>query len=193
MIVAGIDDWAFRKNHRYGTIVCDLQRRRIVALLPDRETATVRAWLSDHPEITVVSRDRGGGYGEAAARALPGAIQVADRWHMMENASSAFLDAVRRSMCVIRTAIGATTINTELLTCAERLQYEGYLRRKETNAAIMALVRGGAPLKEIVRRTGHSRKLVRQVSRSESTDVFRTRQSTLDAHLPFLDAQWTEG
>ncbi|EAQ34228.1 hypothetical protein NB311A_09621 [Nitrobacter sp. Nb-311A] len=85
MIVAGIDDWAFRKNHRYGTIVCDLERRRIVTLLPDREIATVRAWLSDHPEIMVVSRDRGGGYGEAAAKALPDAVQVADRWHLMEN------------------------------------------------------------------------------------------------------------
>ena len=81
----------------------------------------------------------------------------------------------------------------DLLRCAERLQYEGYLRRKQTNAAIMALVRDAEPLKEIVRRTGHSRKLVRQVSRDESTDVFRTRQSTLDAHLPFLDAQWSEG
>ncbi len=78
LIVAGIDDWAFRKNHRYGTIVCDLERRRIVALLPDREMATVRAWLSGHPEIKVVSRDRGGGYGEAAAKALPGVVQVAD-------------------------------------------------------------------------------------------------------------------
>jgi transposase len=96
-------------------------------------------------------------------------------------------------MRVIRTAIGATTINPKLLTCAERLQYEGYLRRKQTNAAIMALVRDAVPLKEIVRRTGHSRKLVRQVSRGESTDVFRTRQSTLDAHLLFLDAQWSGG
>ncbi|MCP1876656.1 hypothetical protein J2S83_010128, partial [Bradyrhizobium japonicum] len=155
LIVAGIDDWAFRKNHRYGTIVCDLQRRRIVTLLPDREIATVRAWLSDHPEIRVVSRDRGGGYGEAAAKALPDAVQVADRWHLMENASAAFLNAVRRSMRVIRTAIGATTINPKLLTCAERLQYEGYLRRKQTNAAIMELVRDAVPLKEIVRRTGH--------------------------------------
>ncbi|MDI1344841.1 MAG: ISL3 family transposase [Pseudolabrys sp.] len=193
LVVAGIDDWAFRKNHRYGTIVCDLERRRIVALLPDREIATVRAWLSKHPEIRVVSRDRGGGYGEAAAKALSGVVQVADRWHLMENASAAFLEAVRRSMRMIRTAIGATTINPALLTCAERLQYEGYLRRTYTNATIMALVGDGVPLKEIVRRTGHSRQLVRQVSRGVSADVFRTRQSTLDAHLPFLDAQWTGG
>ena len=97
LIVAGIDDWAFRKNHRYGTIVCDLARRRIVALLPDREIATVRARLSAHPEIRVVSRDRGGGYGEAVAKALPDALQVADRWHLVENASAAFLGAVRGS------------------------------------------------------------------------------------------------
>jgi transposase len=123
--VVGIDDWAFRRNHSYGTIVCDLERRRIVTLLPDREMATVEAWLAGHPDITVLSRDRGGGYGEAASKALPCAIQVADRWHLMENASSAFLSAVRKSMRPIRAAIGATTINPELLTCAERLQYEG--------------------------------------------------------------------
>ncbi|MGY3076232.1 transposase [Bradyrhizobium sp. LM6.10] len=71
LLVVGIDDWAFRRNPRYGTIVCDLERRQIVTLLPDRETATVRAWLSKHPTINIVSRDRGGGYGEAAAKALP--------------------------------------------------------------------------------------------------------------------------
>src|SRR5882757_7177224 len=193
LVVVGIDDWAFRRNHRYGTIVCDLERRRIVALLPDRETATVQAWLSEHPEIKIVSRDRGGGYGEAATRALPDAIQVADRWHLMENASTAFLDAVRRSMRGIRTAIGATTINPALLTCAERLRYQGYLRRQDAHAAIAALVRVKVPLKEVARRTGHSRNFVRQISRGGGADVFRTRLSTLDAHLPFLDAQWTGG
>ena len=77
--VIGIDDWAWRRNHRYGSIVCDLERRRIVALLPDREIAAVHAWLAEHPHIAVVSRDRGGGYGEAVTKALPDAVQVADR------------------------------------------------------------------------------------------------------------------
>jgi transposase len=193
LLVVGIDDWAFRKNYRYGTIVCDLERRRIVTLLPDRDMATVQAWLSNHPGIKIVSRDRGGGYGEAAARALPNAVQVADRWHLMENASAAFLEAVRRSMRGIRAAVGATTINPELLTCAEKLRYQGYLRRQDTHAAITALASNGVALKEIVRRTGHSRNLVRQISRGGGADMFRSRQSTLDKHLPFLDAQWTGG
>ena len=191
--VVGVDDWAVRRNHRYGSVVCDLERRRIVALLPDREIATVQAYLAAHPGIEIVSRDRGGGYGEAAAKALPDAVQVADRWHLMENASAAFLDAVRKSMRPIRAVIGATVINPELLTAAERLQYHGYLRREEANAAILALAKRGTPIKQIVKRTGHSRKLVRQVIRGERTDVFRSRQSSLDAHLPLLDEQWAAG
>src|SRR5712664_843066 len=55
----------------------------------------------------------------------------------MENASRAFLDAVRKSMRLIRSAIGAATINPDLLTAAERIQYEGYLHREEANAAIL--------------------------------------------------------
>lgn len=164
--VIGIDDWAWRRNHRGGSIVCDLKRRRIFALLPDREIATVHAWLAVHPQIAVVSRDRGGRYGEAVTTALPEAIQVADRWHLMENASSAFLDAGRKSMRSIRTAIGAATINPDLLTCADKLQYECYLRREEMNAVIAKLAADGVPIKEIVRCTGHSRKLVRQVIQS---------------------------
>ena len=191
--VIGIDDWAWRRNHRYGSIVCDLERRRFVALLPDREIATVRAWLAVHPQIAVVSRDRGGGYGEAVTKTLPEAVQVADRWHLMENASSAFLDAVRKSMRAVRAVIGAATINPQLLTCAEKLQYEGYLRREEMNAVIARLVDDGVPIKEIVRRTGHSRKLVRQVIRGERTDIFRIRQSSLESHLPVLDEMWNGG
>jgi transposase len=120
-------------------------------------------------------------------------VQVADRWHLMENASRAFLDAVRRSMQQVREVVGTTTINPDLLTAAERIQYEGYLRREEANAAIRALVRAGLPIKQISRRTGHSRKLVRAVIRGERTDIFRVRQSSLEPHLPWLDAQWDAG
>ncbi|MBB6414353.1 transposase [Mesorhizobium sangaii] len=84
--IVGIDDWAFRRNHRYGTIACDLERRLIVTLLPDREVATVEAWLGNHPQIETVSRDRGGGYGEATAKALPNAVHIS--WRMRARLSS---------------------------------------------------------------------------------------------------------
>ncbi len=191
--VIGIDDWAWRRNQRYGTIICDLERRKTIALLPDREPATAQTWLSDQPQIEVVARDRGGGYVLAAAKALPKAIQVADRWHLMENASRAFLDAVRKSMRQIRAAIGAATINPDLLTAAERIQYEGYLRREEANAVILRMTEEGLPIKEIVRRTGHSRGLVRKVLRGQRSDVFRIRESSLELYLQWLDAQWAAG
>jgi hypothetical protein len=66
----------------------------------------------------------------------------------MENASSAFLSAVRKSMRPIRAASGATTINPELLTRAERLQYEGYLRREETITTILALAQDGTAIRK---------------------------------------------
>jgi transposase len=93
----------------------------------------------------------------------------------------------------IRTAIGATTINPELLTCAEKLQYEGYLRREEINSAVMALSKDGVSIKQIVRRTGHSRGLVRQIIRGHRTDVFRVRLSMLDVICLGLDAQLADG
>ena len=126
----------------------------------------------------------------AVAKALPNAIQVADRWHLMENASRAFLEAVRKSMRQIRTAIGATVINPGLLTAAERIQYEGYIRREEANVAILGLAKDGVAIKEIVRRTGYSRGLIRNVLRGRRSDVFRSRESSLEPYLQWLDAQW---
>ena len=191
--VIGIDDWAWKRGQRYGSIICDLERRRIVDLLPDREPVTVEEWLSRHPEVRVISRDRGGGYGRAATRAAPQAVQVADRWHLMENASAALLEAVRRSMRLVRAALDSTAIDPALLTHAERLQHEGYLRREEAYGVIRALAQGGTPIKEIVRRTGRSRKLVREIVRGGGGDVFRCRSNTLEPHLARLAAEWISG
>jgi len=139
--IVGVDDFAWRRGQRYGTIICDLERRRIVDLLPDREAGTVATWLAAHPDITVVSRDRGGGYGQAASQGAPQAVQVADRWHLMENASAAFLEAVRRSMPSIRQTLSSTVIDPNILTCAERIQHDGFLRRQESNKIIKDLAR----------------------------------------------------
>ncbi|CAH2605827.1 transposase (plasmid) [Rhodovastum atsumiense] len=191
--VIGIDDWAWRRGHRYGSIICDLERRRIVDLLPDRTVETVRSWLAGRTGITVIARDRAGTYAQAATTACPHAMQVADRWHLMENASAALLDAVQRSMRQIRDALGTTSFDPALLTSAERRQHEGFLRRAAADRAIHHLAGSGVPIKEIVRRTGYSRKVVRAVVRGGRTDVFRVRASMLDAFVPRLNAEWDGG
>jgi transposase len=126
-------------------------------------------------------------------RIHPEVLQVADRWHLLENASAAFLDAVRRRMTAIRRATGTAVINPGLLTRAERIQYDGYLRRAQANAAVLALARDGLAIKAIARRTGCSRKTVRQVLRTERSDVFRCRTSSLEPWLDQLDREWTAG
>lgn len=191
--VIGIDDWAWRRGQRYGTLICDLERRKVVDILPDREPATVEAWLRDRPQIEVVARDRNGGYGGAVSRALPEAVQVADRWHLLENSSAAFLSAVRRAMPAIRQAVAATTLDPDLQTRAERIQYEGFLRRQQTNVLVRQMAREGTPIKRIVRTTGLSRQLVRQILRGEREDIFRVRQSSLERWLPWLEREWDGG
>jgi transposase len=77
----GIDEWAWKKGHHYGTILVDLEKRRIVQLLADRSAETSKAWLRTHPEIDLVSRDRGKIFRDAATEGAPQAKQVTDRFH----------------------------------------------------------------------------------------------------------------
>lgn len=105
--------------------------------------------------------DRSGSYALAAAKALPEATQVADRWHLMENASAAFLGAIKQSMRLIRKALSTGVVDPALLTSAEARQYNGWVGREDENAAVLALAKDGASIKEIVRRTGKSRGIVR--------------------------------
>lgn len=83
--VIGIDDWAFKKGNTYGTIIVDLRQNKVIDILPDRESQTIGAWLKEHPEVEIISRDRGGPYSKGAREGAPQAIQVADRFHLFMN------------------------------------------------------------------------------------------------------------
>lgn len=98
----GIDDWAYRKGLRYGTVVVDLIQHKIIDLLPDREAETVTNWLRANPEVEVVSRDRYINYATGVTNALPNAIQVADRWHLIKNLGEAVKRVLQRCQGTLR-------------------------------------------------------------------------------------------
>lgn len=88
--VLGVDEFAFRKGCTYGTVLVDVEAYQVVDVLPDRTSETFAAWLTEHPGAEIICRDRATAYTKAVKEAAPNALEVADRWHLLQNLSAAW-------------------------------------------------------------------------------------------------------
>src|SRR3954468_13467794 len=212
--VLGVDDWAWRKGQRYGTILVDLERRRVVDLLPDRSADTLAAWLKAHPGVSAVVRDRA--YAEGAARGAPDAIQVADRFHLLRNSSDALrtvLDQHHRDLrAAARTAAqqpessmpeepavpepGVPPEAERPMRAAERRSRAAQDRRDARFAEVARLRGQGLSLKAIARTLGLGRKTVRRWLRAGQAPTWRHADrgtSILDPYRAYLEERWQAG
>lgn len=175
--VLGVDDWAWKKGHTYGTIMVDLERGRVVDLLPDRSADSVAEWLRAHPGAEIISRDRASLYAEGARQGAPRAVQVADRWHLYRNltdaverallASSSILKKAAENMAPIESdpkAIPDPDTPLDLAVRppiqAERIKILNRERRLARYNEVTELRRRGVPKRTIAKQTGLSRQTV---------------------------------
>jgi transposase len=202
--VLGVDDWAWRRGQRYGTILCDLERGRVLGLLPDREAATLAAWLRDHPGVEIAARDRAGAYADGIRQGAPKALQVADRWHLLRNCSDALqhvLDRHRGAFGRAATAIapalttGAPPPEPKRLTKGEARQQQRQADRDSRFKLVADLAAAGLGVRAIVRETGLSRNTVRRWIRDGAAPTWRKgeRGRITDPFLPYLRQRLAEG
>ncbi|WBO69786.1 ISL3 family transposase (plasmid) [Streptomyces camelliae] len=120
--VLGVDDFAFKKGHVYGTILMDMETGARVDVLPDRTSETLIAWLRDHPGVEIVCRDWASAYAEAVRTVCPDATQVADRFHLWKNLCEAVEKCVgehRRCLVEPTEDMTADTADVEAGTAAD--------------------------------------------------------------------------
>jgi transposase len=202
--VLGVDDFALRRGHVYGTVVIDMVAGRTVDLLPDRETETLAAWLLDHPGVEVICRDRAGAYAEAARLGAPDAVQVADRWHLWRNLGQAVEKTVNSHRAQIGTltsedVANATVAEMERAPPLIRPEPEKKIvvRMREQRSAVHELWAQGLSKAAIGRQLGLHPATVRKLvqARSVETLTAKTEQRAhlVDAHIEYLHRRWNDG
>ncbi len=218
--VLGVDDWSYRRGQTYGTILSDLERHQVVDLLPDRSAQTLAEWLVNHPGVAVVSRDRAGAYADGVRRGAPHAVQVADRFHLVKNATDVLEQVLIRHHRFLRLAArdqiptanehdtgstqstgmrygsyGSPSLPTPQ-TRMQREQQARWERRRTRYEQVQALQTQGYSYRAIAKRVGLSRETVTQLARADAPPGRRRqmrRPSIMDPFEPYLRERWAQG
>jgi transposase len=204
--VIGIDDWAFRKGRDYGTIIIDHETGRPIDLLPERDSKTVKQWLEKHPTVEIVTRDRSGEYREAITQALPDAVQIADRWHLLKNLGEAIQRHISRRYKAVRQLVvdsveGDDIQQADLKTTEKYRRYAPgperealHIARSENREALFAAVKArhseGVYTTDIAQEFNLSRKTISHWVNSETcppdTRGRFKRKCLIDDYFPYL-------
>ena len=209
----GIDDFAFRRGKKYGTLLVDLQSHRVIELLPDRTTQSAAVWLAAHPEVEIISRDRGNDYAAAARQAAPQALQVADRFHLVKNLAEAVELALARGWAEIRRGSelaeehSSAPAEEEVMAPVpqewrphvplhrQQLQVARQAERMKRYEQVISLRSLGLKPTAIARRLGKSERTVRRWLAVGIPEGQRRRRkrSHFDAYAPYVLQRWQEG
>ena len=209
--VLGVDDWAWHKGLRYGTILCDLERHRPVDLLPERSAEDLSNWLIAHPGVHLIARDRGGCYAQGARTGAPQAMQVADRFHLLCNLREALMRALDRHHHDLREAarIAAASYPQSVQPVAQSVSVTpasppsdgqqakevSRSRRLERYDRVMELHRQRISTRQIARQMGMHRGTVRRFLRAGQFPERAARKyiRRTDRFVEYLRQRWEQG
>lgn len=212
----GIDDWSFRRGRKFGTILVDVTTHAIIDLLPDRCAETSAAWMREHPEIEIVSRDRGEDYAAAARAGAPQATQCADRFHLAKNLTEIVEEILARCRIEIRQALKSSDAaegaqdgeNAERILASpgedpvpDPLAGSAHLARhargSDRSQQLVELRNEGLTNKEIARRLGMAERTVRHWFKREipyrKPELRRKRSNGFDPYIPYVTERWNQG
>lgn len=206
----GIDDWAWRTGQRYGTILVDLDRHQVIDLLADREPDTLVAWLEQHPEVELVTRDRSTAYQEAVTRGAPQARQVADRWHLLKNIRETLeryvlrvhdtIKAVAKTLPMTPVPVVPDPVLTDRPPPEAEAASSGMCpptaRQVARFEAVKHQLQQGLSVKKMAREVGVAKGTVEKYKRlTQHPGPARpwSRPRELDAFLDWLRAKWSAG
>jgi transposase len=211
--VLGVDDWAWRRGQRYGSIIVDLERRQPIKLLPDRTAESLATWLREHPGIDVISRDRAGAYADGARQGAPDAVQVADRFHILANVGELLervLGSRRAALRAAAAAVDRTLAENQQPVMdnaatpgpppgkrrAQQGRQERRAQRLARYDAVIALHQEGHSHAAISRQTSLGRRTVRRYLRAGAFPeraAAPARPTMLAPYETYLLARWTDG
>lgn len=199
--VLGVDDFAFRRGRSYGTLLLNLEAHRVIDLLPDRSQLTFALWLQQHPGVRLISRDRGGDYAAGATLGAPEAEQIADRFHLLQNAGEVLERCLtRHSALLIRAAqaivpTDAVPRATKHTPAEVRRQQERRAPRHGQYERVVALHQQGVSSVQIAQQTGLARGTVLKYLRAACFPELapRPRPRQIDPYLSYLRERWNAG